>query len=184
MTGLLCATLVAGSCFQSQVSHVSYGHVKSYSQAYVAPQVLYFVGQPIRVQSLIEQQKRSDPDYQEFLEFKAWKAGAATQRQSQQQQEKHHGVEGTPPPEPTAGATVRNVCAKCHGKATPAGGFFLDGQYGIEAESVTKAIRMLASGEMPKNRELTKDEKNQVLADLLSLEYQPEETEETQNETD
>jgi cytochrome c553 len=159
MVALLVAAAAVGStCLQPQVIHR-----QSYAvQSYVAPQVLYFVGQPIRVQSLVEQQKRSDPDYQEFLEFKAWKAGARSAANQQQSAE------------PPFSVSVKSACAQCHGKAEPDGGFFLDGAYGIEPARITKAIRAIASGEMPKNRQLNKDQKNQLLADLLSLEYQDE----------
>jgi hypothetical protein len=167
MTGLIVLAALSNCLQQQTISYSS--RVQSYQQAYVAPQVMYFVGAPLRVQSLVEHQQRTDPDYQEFLEFKAWKAGSQQQNQLRQEQL-------PPPPEAPSGLTVREACSKCHGKATPEGEFFLDGQYGIDAKDVTRAIRMIASGEMPKNRKLTREEKNQVLQDLLSLEFQEEQT--------
>lgn len=131
----------------------------------VAAQTYYFVGAPLRVESLVQQQLRADGDYQEFLEFKAWKAGKVSSQVLNQ--------EATPAQPMTA---VKHHCARCHGKADPDGGFFLDGEPGIEATTITQAIRMIGSNKMPKDRvhsPLTREEKNELVGDLLRLEFQP-----------
>lgn len=142
---------------------------------YAAPQqVLYFVGAPLRVQSMIELEKRTDADYQEYLQFKSWKAGRAAQSQQQQPQAMTEGGESLPPPNPAPQSHVHQHCSKCHATATPEGGFFLDGQPGMRPQDVTAALRAIVSGEMPKNHKLTREQKNQLLMELLSLEQTQE----------
>lgn len=185
---LICCSVVGSTCstghlVQRQVVHspIVRQVVKqqvAHSYAQIAPNyaatTLYFVGAPVRVESFVEQQKRADPEWQEFQQFKAWKAGAESAQQTQQQTQQ-------PPPMPQPvtqpekgrmSLTVSQACGQCHGKADPDGGFYLDGQHGIEAWRITAAIRAIGSGEMPKNRKLTSHEKNQLLQDLLSLESQ------------
>jgi mono/diheme cytochrome c family protein len=66
---------------------------------------------------------------------------------------------------------VAQHCAKCHGIAVPKGDFYLDGKPGMRAEDITKAIRMVAADHMPKDRKLTREQKNELLQDLLQLEF-------------
>lgn len=168
---LLVVASLFGACAVQQQA------VQSYSAAYAAPQVLYFVGAPLRVQSLVELEKRSDGDYQEYLQFKAWKAGRLTQGQPAQEQPTQAMTEGDSPlppsPEPRSG--IQQHCALCHGTATPKGGFYLDGQPGMRPQDVTAALRQIVSGKMPKDTELTREQKNRLLVELLSLEQTQEE---------
>lgn len=165
---LLSSLAQAGTCVQQVVAPVQH-----YAAAVTAPytyqqQVLYFVGAPLRVESMLEQAKRTDGDYQEFMQFKAWKAGAASKLQAMT------APDSVTPPEPTPKSYVAQHCGKCHGTATPKGGYFLDGQSGIQPGSITAALRSIISGEMPKDHQLSREEKNQLLGELLSLE-QPRE---------
>lgn len=158
----LILTAVLGSCVNQQAV---------VAQQYVAPvqaaQVLYFVGAPLRVQSMVEHAKRTDPDYTEFLEFKAWKAGKA-QAQQQSQAMTAEG-EMVPPPNPEPISHVRQHCAKCHSGDTPRE-FILDGQPGMRPQDITASIRKIVSGEMPKDHKLSREQKNLLLQELLSLE--------------
>lgn len=163
-TSQACVVRQVAPVVKRQVVKQSVAHSYAAIQPAYASQTLYFVGAPVRVESMVEQQKRSDPDWQEFLQFKAFRAGVESQKQTQQQQQTHTGGASS------AGLTVREACAACHGKPSPAGEFFLDGAQGIEASRVTKAIRAIATGEMPKDRKLTREQKNALLADLLKLE--------------
>lgn len=136
---------------------------QAYVQPYaVAAPVYYFVGAPIRAQSLLELQKQQDPDYQQFLEFKQWK-------EAQQHPAQAEAVTG-----PTRGP-VSLVCGKCHSGNTPKGEFYLDGSPGMRAEDITRAIRMIAEDKMPPKTKLSRDEKNALLSDLLRLEATGEE---------
>lgn len=164
---LLSSLARAGTCVQQVVAPVQH-----YAAAVTAPyayqqQVLYFVGAPLRVESMLEQAKRTDGDYQEFMQFKAWKAGAAASQMQQM-------TATEPPAEPKPQSYVARHCGKCHGTATPKGGYFIDGQSGIQPEAITAALRSIISGEMPKDHQLSREEKNQLLGELLSLE-QPRE---------
>lgn len=169
ITPLILAAACGSVCSNSYV--VKQRVVAPYAavQYAVAP-VYYFVGASVRTEALVEKQKHADPEWQEFLEFKRFKA------YSQQQQMQH--VE-QPPPEPAVQqGAIATMCAHCHGTATPKGSFFLDGKPGMKAEDVTDAIRQIAADKMPKDKvPLTKEEKNALLQDLLSLEYKdnPEE---------
>jgi mono/diheme cytochrome c family protein len=152
--------------------------VVSHQAAYVAPvhtqTVYYAVGPQVQLDSLIQQKLENDPSYQAYKEWMA----AQTRGFLQQQAEAARPAPPTPtrrPPRPAprtpAGRlTVAEACANCHGGATPAAEYFLDGEGTVPASTITAAIRAIANGTMPKDRELTKDEKNQLLAELLSLE--------------
>lgn len=174
ITSFLLAATCGSVCAQSYV--VRQKVVAPYAvQSYVAAPVYYFVGAPLRAESIVEHQKRSDPDWQEFQQFKAWKAGAAqAQKQPMQHESTAEAHQPMPPQQeiPRSQVNVENICAKCHGKAVPEAGFFLDGKPGMRAEDITFAIRKVADGSMPKDRKLTRDEKNAILMDLLRLEYQ------------
>lgn len=159
---LLMLASVMGSCVVHQQAVVA--------QQYVAPaQVLYFVGAPLRVQSLVEHAQRTDPAYAEFLEFKALKAGKHVQQHSNQQAMTAEG-ESMPPPNPESQSLVQQHCAKCHGTATPEAGYFIDGQPGMRATDVLAALRAISNDKMPKDHKLTREQKNLLLKELLTLE--------------
>lgn len=133
--------------------------VATYAAPYVAPlNVYYMVGSAVRAEAIVQQQLNQDPDYKDFLAFKAWKQQQAAAEQPQAMEEQN---------------AVQQHCAMCHGTAEPKGGFYLDGQPGLSADAVTKAIRMMATDKMPpptSGHRLTREEKNALLTTLLSLE--------------
>lgn len=189
--------------------------VQSYSYAapaaYVAPVaktiVFYGVGQNLQLQSLVKQQLRTDSQYQEFLQWKS-------QRQQQAQQppaQPHDGYSMPPattppqdpppppadpetlppPPQPRAGGVapqvnVANTCARCHGTATPAGNYYLDGA--TPMDDISKPVRMIMSGAMPPAvnpdtgepipgyHALTPVERYQLIEDLTRLNTPQEDT--------
>ena len=69
-------------------------------------------------------------------------------------------------------SAVAVACGKCHSGEAVKGNFRIDIN-GLEAGDVTRAIRALASGAMPPQRQLTREEKNAVLQSLLDLEFEP-----------
>jgi hypothetical protein len=157
ISSLILAAACGSVCQQSVVVRQK----AVYAVPYVAPaQVFYFVGSQIRSEAIVQKQMQEDPEYQEFLEFRAWK-----QRQAQTAAEA--------PPEPVQQNAVQRQCASCHGSAEPKGSYYLDGTSGMSAEAITKAIRMIAADKMPppeSGHRLTREEKNELLNTLLSLE--------------
>lgn len=147
-----------GVCQQAVVVRQKAVYAAPYVAPYVvAPQVSYFVGAAIRESAIVQQQLNQDPDYKDFLAFKAWKQQQAEAEQPQAMEQN----------------AVQQQCAMCHGTAEPKGGFYMDGSPGMSAEAITKAIRMIASDKMPpptSGHRLTREEKNALLTTLLSLE--------------
>lgn len=121
--------------------------------------VYYFVGAPLRQAAVAEKTLRDDPQYQEFLRFKAWQESQAQANQASN--------ERTAP----SSSPIAAHCGRCHGGASPKGGFFLDGQ-GVSASDITKSLRKVAAGEMPPNSELTPQEKGELMQALLNAEVQ------------
>jgi mono/diheme cytochrome c family protein len=150
------------------------GQVKSsvHSGPYFpAPQFFYFVGQPVRIEALVEAEKRRDGEYREFLEFKKFRAKFEAYRNrgaAKPAGERDHPVD------PNASvAVLASRCSSCHGGAAPEGGFFLDGRHALTASQITAAQRRVLRGEMPPTGKLPDEEINSVLRELLALEASP-----------
>jgi hypothetical protein len=159
---MITAFILAASCgtvCQQQVAVQPY----AVQSQVVVPYTFFFVGSSIRQEAIAQQQLRNDPDYAEFEEFKAWKAMRSGQTAGLGSSEQLPATEPVTP--------VAQHCAKCHGIAVPKGDFYLDGKPGMRAEDITKAIRMVAADHMPKDRKLTREQKNELLQDLLQLEF-------------
>lgn len=155
MIGVMVATLALGGgvCHQQAVVH------QQYVAPVYTPQVYYFVGSPIRAQAVMQQ----DDDYQEFQAFKAWKQTQSREQQVQPVTQAESGL-------------VKQLCGKCHAEPNQGNSFYaITGDDLVSAEKITKAIRAVAYGHMPKDRQLSKEEKNALLAELLSLEQGVEE---------
>ena len=110
---------------------------------FYAPQVNYFVGQPIRVEAIVQKALTEHPQYQEFLEFQRFKA---------KQKQKATGMPPAPP-KPGQRASVQSgtlaaTCGKCHGGNAPKAGLLLDGSAKIPAVAFEKIVTWL-SGEVP-----------------------------------
>lgn len=137
-------------CFQQQ--RVIVQPQQTYANVY------YFVGAPLRQAAVAEKTLRDDPQYQEFLRFKAW-------QESQKQQTQAAPVETLP----RVSSPITVHCGRCHGGTAPKGGFFMDGT-DVSASDITKSLRKVAAGEMPPDRELTPQEKGALMQALLDAE--------------
>lgn len=157
ISSLILAAACGGVCQQSYVVRQKAVYAVPYVAPVVAP-VYYFVGASVRASAIHQQQLQDDPDYAEFQAFKAWKQQQAAAPEQ---------------PQPVQQNAVQQHCAMCHGTAEPKGSFYMDGTPGMSAESITKAIRMIATDKMPppaSGHHLTREEKNALLETLLSLE--------------
>lgn len=99
------------------------------------PQVSYFVGAPVRVESLIQQALQADPEYQAFRRWRL-QGPQATQDQQAPQREAIK-VEANPFP------LLHAKCARCHSGDSPRGGVTLDGSQPISPEVALKSLRFL-----------------------------------------
>jgi mono/diheme cytochrome c family protein len=132
-----------------------------------APQIFYFVGQPVRIEALLEAEKRRDPEYREFLRFKTFRAEFEAYRESGAANpagETHTSEQGA------SVGLVASRCVACHGGAAPEGGLFLDGRHALTAPQITAAQRRVLRGEMPPSGKLPEAEMNGVLRELLNME--------------
>lgn len=100
------------------------------------PQVSYFVGAPIRVEALVQQALRADPEYQAFQRWKL--QGPEAQRESLK-------VETYP--------LLAAKCAKCHSGDQPKGGVTLDGSKPVPADVALTSLRMLRDRKGPEQME-------------------------------
>lgn len=173
--GGVCTSTVCASPVVTYSAPVVKQHVAAVQhQAYVAPvhtqTVYYAVGAHVQLETLIQQKLEQDEAYQaykqwiaeqtrEYIQQKRTAATAPRRRQPSVSE---------PParPEPQQ-VSIAQTCAKCHGSSTPDGGFFLNGEPGMDNASVLASIRAIASGAMPKDAELTKEQKNQLVGELL-----------------
>lgn len=133
---------------------------------YGAPQVSYFVGQEVRVEALVQQALRTDPDYQAFQQFRQWQAltdqGATAPPAPAGQVSKS---DSNPAPAPLLAAR----CASCHGGATPKAGLIIDGTAPLTAEQAIHAMRKITAGEMPPKSPLSPEEAGAAFTELLEL---------------
>lgn len=158
ISSLILAAACGGVCQQSYVVRQKAVYAVPYVAPVVAP-VYYFVGASVRASAIHQQQMQDDPDYADFQAFKAWKQAQSAPAEAQ----------------PVQQTAISVHCGKCHTKAEPAGGYYLEAAPGISAEAITKALRKISSGEMPKDHKLTREEKNAIMQELLSLEAGTEE---------
>lgn len=162
---VIASSAFASRCFQQQ-------RFQSFQQVHFRHQpiqqfsnISYFVGAPIRIESLVQQevqriqslqqqtQSLQQQQYEEFLQFQAWKA----QKQPIQTQM-------VPEVQKTL---VQSFCSKCHTGSTPKGEFSINGVFtAIERD---KAARKVILGEMPKGQELTPAEKGSLVKEILLL---------------
>lgn len=106
--------------------------VQHHAAAVVAvPQVSYFVGAPVRLEALVQQALRADPQYEEFRQWKL----RAPQREAIK-------VEPTYP-------MLAAKCARCHSGDQPKGGVTLDGTRPVPAEVALTSLRMLRDRKGP-----------------------------------
>lgn len=142
----------AGGCYSQlsqQVVAVQAQPVYSYA--------LYFVGAPVRQEALAQKAITSDPEYQEFLEFKEWKASRGLQTPPDIHDER------LPLAAPTV---VSTMCIKCHSGEEPKGDLRLD--VSLTDDVKLKAMRMVWAGKMPPTAPLNNEQAAQMFEELLS----------------
>ena len=114
--------------------------VQHHAAAVVAvPQVSYFVGAPVRLEALVQQALRADPQYEEF---RRWKL------QGPQAQREPHPAREAIKVEPTY-PQLQAKCARCHSGDQPKGGVTLDGTRPVPAEVALTSLRMLRDRKGP-----------------------------------
>ncbi len=124
-------------------------------------QFFYFVGQPVRLEAVLEKQQRDDPSYQEFLEFKQYRKRLALQ------------TNNTPKAELKAErpSLLQRKCGRCHTGPKPRGGIRFDEKQTLPAEQIINAQRMMLAGEMPpaSDARLSPEEMGDLIQELLNL---------------
>ena len=98
VTLLLAASLVGTNCNQVVIRQPSSLVVQQQT-----PGFFFLVGSELRTAALVENYLRTNPEYREFLEWKAQQGG------------------DQPDPQPAA-PTVKAMCSKCHSGDEPKGG--------------------------------------------------------------
>lgn len=125
------------------------GGYGDYRQTYAQPlvQTYYFVGQPLRAAAIVEAEKRSDPDYQSFLQYKQFKS----EFEAFQQYQKLQAAQSPAQPQAVQAPASQMVtsCARCHSGAEPKGGLVLDGKTPLAPDALKSIRTKLAKGEMP-----------------------------------
>ena len=150
-------------------------------------QVYYFVGQPLRVESLLRLESKYNQEAleydrfkQEYREFQSWRLGQRTnQRQSAhtdcptcqnaQSIESEQG-HGSLPPAPSPQSIYVEKCSKCHSGNTPKGQLTLTPDTFINLDTYRKAVELIDSGKMPKGGPpLSSAEADRIKSELLGI---------------
>lgn len=132
-------TAYAGGCYSQAISYAQPLYVKAYAAPVVS---YYYVGGSIRAAAVVEAEKRADPDYQDFLDFKAWKAGQQTRAPE------------SPVPDgalPQRQSLIESRCVRCHNPNSPngpGGGYDFSGP--LTAADLKAIKEILPTGKMPK----------------------------------
>lgn len=132
---------------------------------YGAPQVSYFVGQNVRIEALVQQALRTDPDYEAFQKFRQWQAMTQDATGTAPPAGQVNNAGETPAPAPLLSAR----CAQCHSGATPKAGLIIDGQTPLTSEQAIHAMRRITAGEMPPKGALSPEEAGAAFTELLEL---------------
>lgn len=145
------------------------GYGYGYHQAYVQPlvQTYYFVGQPIRSAAIVEAEKRADPDYQSFLQYKQFKSEFEAFQQYQK-------LQAAPQAAAVQQSQMATSCARCHSGDSPKGGLVLDGKTPIAADALKSIRAKLAKGEMPpagspEQKATTNEQAGAILLEAIDL---------------
>ena len=117
-------------------------------QVVAVPQVYYSVGQDLQAEALAE------------------KVAALVERKLALRASQRVQQEVAPP---NKSALYAN-CAKCHSGDNPKGGLVFDGSSELACSSITKALRAIAAGKMPKGTVIDGQTKGAIMEELLSLE--------------
>lgn len=143
------------SCNRCGLKHCAFKQA-AVVQPVIYPQVSYFVGQPIRVEAIVQKALREDPQWEQFQQFKQWQA-----------------LRHAEPPAPAlVSSLIATKCGSCHSGAKPAKGLVLDGETAVTCEQKVDAMKAVRDGVMPppsKAAALSPEEKGDVLSELLDL---------------
>lgn len=137
-------------------------------------EVYYFVGQPLRIQALMELEKEAD-----YAEYLRWKSNSISKQAVTGDKE----CPTCPPAEPTPPTNnsdtsvninpgtkiIEQTCAKCHSGATPKAQLTITNDAHLDLDTFKKARNMVLSGKMPKGTKLSEAEKDRVLVELSLL---------------
>lgn len=168
--------VLPAQCRSRVVQHYSYPVVQ---EQIVEQQVYYFVGQPLRIESLLRLEQANADQYglaEEFRQFQKYRrerlASNSNDHCSTCQTSKNEATDTTSSNSNSTNAVVRGSlfsekCGKCHSGASPKGQLSLDGDFLLTAEQFKKARDMVNSGKMPKGGPpLSNQEKDQIIAEL------------------
>jgi hypothetical protein len=144
------------------VKHVAVQQVVAY------PQVSYFVGAPIRVEALVQQALRTDPDYEAFQKFRQWQSMTDASRVATAPPA-GQGTQESSDTSPEPAPLLAQSCSKCHSGATPKAGLIIDGHTPLTAEQALHAMRRIQAGEMPPKVLLSPEEAGAAFSELLEL---------------
>lgn len=141
--------------------------VVHHQQAYVAPvvsqNVYYFVGAPVRAEALIEEAKLADPDYQEFLQFKEWRARIHDQQPADDLPPAEPSPE-EPPRFSSTDSVINTSCISCHSGETPKGN--LDVTKPLDEGAKWRMFMRAAQGDMPPAKPLDNEQLRELLIEL------------------
>lgn len=144
-------------CLFASVAEAGHCHNRQQIVAqYVAPVVNYFIGAPLRAAAIVEAEKRTDPEWSEFQQYKAFKE---TLRQEQQAEQE---------PEPPQSIIVQ-TCAKCHSGPTPKGELLLDGSVPLSGDQTVMSMRRVRDGSMPPKSTLSPEVVGDIISEFLDL---------------
>lgn len=140
----------------------------------------YFVGAPIRIEALIAEALRNDPEYQELQKLKAlkqrkWYETPENQVPHEDGWEDYVRPLGSirPDGELVPHLLLKEKCASCHSGAKPKGGLFLDGEAPIPAGNLWAIEDRMASDDpnyrMPPRGGLTEADRCQILIESTRL---------------
>jgi len=129
--------------------------------------ISYFVGQPIRVESIIQKTIQSDPEYQAFQQYKQF---VRQQHAQPAPQQPDGNVPADPEPINPAVSVLSTKCASCHSGDAPKGQILLDGTAPLSDAIRVKASKAVIEGRMPpKERpQLTDQEYSDVLREIIT----------------
>jgi len=123
---------------------------QTYVAPYVQPQVYYGVGADLQTEALAEKVAA-------LVEKKLALRAAIRQQQTA---------------EPLPNSALAQNCAKCHSGDSPKAGLVYDGVHELSCSSITKALRAIASGKMPKGKVIDSQTKGDLMSELLDSEHQ------------
>ena len=121
-------------------------------QVVAYPQVYYSVGQDLQTEALAEKVAA-------LVEKKLALRAAVRQQQVDS-------------PAALNNSALAQNCGKCHSGPNAKAGLVYDGTAELSCSSITKALRAIATGKMPKGRAIDSNAKGSLMQELLDSEHQ------------